>query len=261
MIKLIVTDLDGTLLNDKKEIPEGFWEVQETLHKQGVHFAIASGRPLHNIFTNFEKIKDRIFFISDNGSYVVYQGRELWVDPMLPQDVKNFVELSRTIEKSYPILCGKQMAFMEDRDEDLLKIALQYYQEFEIVDDLTKVTEPILKISLCDLVSSEKNSYPYFSKFENNYKIAVSGKVWLDITNYSADKGNAVKRIRDLLNISYDETMVFGDLLNDLQLMQSAKYSYAMKNAHPAIIEAANYTTEYDNNHDGVVSTIRQVCL
>ena len=52
--------------------------------------------------------------------------------------------------------------------------------------------------------------------------------------------------------------MVFGDYLNDLQLMKAGKYSYAMKNAQREIIEAANFVTEFDNNEDGVVKTIKE---
>ena len=55
--------------------------------------------------------------------------------------------------------------------------------------------------------------------------------------------------------------MVFGDYLNDLEMMQNAKYSYAMKNAHPEIIKVSNFVTKYDNNENGVVRTIRELGL
>lgn len=49
--------------------------------------------------------------------------------------------------------------------------------------------------------------------------------------------------------------------MNDIEMMQTAQYSYAMKNAHPDIIKAANYITEYDNNNNGVIEVIKQICL
>jgi len=52
--------------------------------------------------------------------------------------------------------------------------------------------------------------------------------------------------------------MVFGDFLNDYEMMQTAKYSYAMKNAHPEIIKIANFTTQFDNNQGGVTDVISQ---
>lgn len=257
MIKLIVTDLDGSLLNDKKEIPAEFWEIEESLHKRGITFAIASGRPLHNIAMEFDSIKNRTYFISDNGSYIVYKNDELLVRPLSEAIVNEFVAISRKIDNAYPVLCGKQMAFLEDNNEDVLKVALQYYQEYEIVKNLDAVKEPILKISICDFGDPSTNSYPYFKKYENDYKVAVAGTRWLDLTAFDADKGNAVKLLQQKLGISYDETMVFGDYLNDLQLMKAGKYSFAMKNAQPEIIEAANYITKFDNNENGVVETIK----
>lgn len=258
MIKLIVTDLDGSLLNDKKEISEDFWKVEKVLHENGITFAIASGRPLHNIAMEFDAIKQRTYFISDNGAYVVYRDEELLALPLSREIINEFVAVSRKIDNAYPILCGKQMAFLEDLNEDLKKVALQYYQEYEVVERLEDVTEPILKISMCDFGDPNTNSYPHFKKYEKAYKIAVAGTRWLDITGFDADKGNAVKLLQERLGVTYDETMVFGDYLNDLQLMKAGKYSYAMKNGQPEIIEAANFVTEFDNNEDGVVKTIKE---
>ena len=261
MIKLIVTDLDGSLVNDKKEIPEDFWALEKALYEKGVIFAIASGRPLHNIAMEFAAIKEHTYFISDNGSYIVHRDEELLVIPLGKEILKEFITVSRTLQNVFPVLCGKQMAFLENHNEALMKMALQYYKEYEIVKNLEEVTEPILKISLCDLEDPYSNSYPAFKPFENKYKVAVSGTHWLDITCFDADKGNAVKFLQQRLNIRYDETMVFGDYLNDLEMMKSGKYSYAMKNAQPPLFEAANFITEFDNNHGGVVHTIKKCCF
>lgn len=256
MIKLVVTDLDGSLLNDQKELPANFWEIERKLSAAGIKLAIASGRPHHNLVNLFAPVKDDVYFLSDNGSYVTYRGKELLVSPLDHSAVKTFVELSRPLENIYPVLCGKEKAYMEDNDQDLLKLALQYYQDYEIVDDLTKVEEVILKVSLCDLIDAETNSYPLYKQFENDYKVAVAGERWLDFTAFDANKGVAVKLLQEQLNILPEETMVFGDYLNDLDMMHAAKYSYAMKNAHPGIIEAANFVTELDNNENGVLATI-----
>lgn len=258
-IKLIVTDLDGSLLNDKKEVSKEFWDLEKQLAQQHIILGIASGRPHHNLLTLFDAIKDRTYFLSDNGSYVTYQEKELLVEMLDPAGVKAFVEKSRTLDRVYPVLCGKHRAYMEDNEETLLRQALQYYQHYEIVDDLTKIEEPVLKVSLCDLINAETNSYPHFKQYETTYKVAVAGERWLDFTAFNANKGVGVKLVQEQLGIGYDQTMVFGDYMNDLEMMQVAKYSYAMKNAHPGIIAAAAFITEFDNNNNGVVRTAEQV--
>ncbi|HEX7757728.1 MAG TPA: HAD family hydrolase [Niabella sp.] len=256
MIKLIVTDLDGSLLNDSKELPPGFWEIEKTLRAAGILFCVASGRPHHNLTTLFEPIKAHTYFLSDNGSYVTYNKEALLIKMLDPQIVTTLVKASRSLTDVYPVLCGMDKAYMEDHNDALLNQALQYYQSYQIVDDLTSVSAPILKVSLCDLQNAETNSYPHFKKFENEYKVAVAGERWLDITAFDANKGAAIRMLQQRLNIDFSETMVFGDYMNDLEMMQTAKYSFAMKNAHPAILAAASFTTELDNNHNGVLQTI-----
>lgn len=256
MIRLIVTDLDGSLLNDKKELPKDFWSLEEQLAQRNIILGIASGRPHHNLLALFAPIKERTYFLSDNGSYVTYRGQELLVEMMDPGTVSAIVSGARPLSKVYPVLCGKDKAYMENTEEALLKQALQYYQHYEIVEDLTKVTDPILKVSLCDLIDAESNSYPHFKQFEASCKVAVAGERWLDFTALNANKGVGVQLVQERLGIGYEETMVFGDYLNDLEMMNMAKYSYAMKNAHPGIIAAAAFITGFDNNEEGVVRAI-----
>ncbi|GAB3424010.1 HAD family hydrolase [Niabella aquatica] len=259
MIKLIAIDLDGSLLNDEKKLPPDFWQVIPQVFEKGITVVIASGRPFHNVSAVFERIKDQLYFACDNGSFVVHANEEVLVSRLDESSIKNFIEISRSIKDVYPVLCSKHIAYLEDCNESFKKQALTYYQEFRIVEDLTMVDDMIVKISLCDLAGSETNSYPFYKPFENDFKIAVAGKIWLDITNINGSKGNAIKAIQRRLNIEAEETLVFGDYLNDLDMIQNAGYSYAMKNAHPAILRAAKYITELDNNQGGVTDTIKKL--
>lgn len=261
MIKLIVTDLDGTLLADDKSLSPEFWDMEKQLRERGIIFALASGRPYYNMVSVFEKIKDHVYFISDNGAFAVFQSQAFLVDPLSDNYLKEFIEISRNIPQSYPILCAKEQAYMEDDNEKMLEQALKYYQHYKIVDDLTKISAPILKMSMCDLKNAEENTYPQYTKYKENYNVVVSGKVWVDITSKTANKGNAIKKLQERIGVGFEETLVFGDYLNDVEMMYTAKYSYAMKNAQQEVIEAAKYVTTYDNNNSGVLNIIRDLCL
>lgn len=67
--------------------------------------------------------------------------------------------------------------------------------------------------------------------------MAIAAHVFIDITSITANKGNAISGIQEELNISPQETLVFGDYLNDLEMMQNAKYSYAMKTRIPRLLK------------------------
>ena len=82
MIKLIATDMDGTLLNSKHEIDDSFYEVLPKLQEKGIKFTIASGRQYYSLLDTFEGISDNLLFIAENGTYVMYRGEEIMVNPL-----------------------------------------------------------------------------------------------------------------------------------------------------------------------------------
>ena len=261
MIKLIVTDVDGTLLNDRHEIHPDFWKIEEQLTGQGILFSIASGRQFYNLASKFERIKDRTMFFAENGTYVSHKGKELYVNPIEKSAAIDFIKMGRKLEDTDLILCGKESAYIETTDKEFKREIAKYYERLEVVEDLTKVEDIYLKVTLCNFNGVEDNTFPHFIDYTDRYKVAIAAKVFIDITSLNANKGNAIKDIQKEFNITPEETLVFGDYLNDLEMMKAAKHSYAMKNAHPEIIQVSNFVTSHDNNDNGVLRTIESLGL
>ncbi|MCG9973344.1 HAD family hydrolase [Christiangramia crocea] len=261
MIKLIVTDVDGTLLNDNHELHPDFWKIEEHLTKKGILFSIASGRQFYNLESKFERIKDRTMFFAENGTYVSHKGKELYVNPIEKNAAVEFIEMGRKLEHTNLVLCGKESAYIETDDSEFFSEISKFYERLQVVDDLTKVEDTYLKVTLCNFNGVEDNTFPHFVNYTDRFKVAIAAKVFIDITALDANKGNAIKGIQKELGISPEETLVFGDYLNDLEMMQVAKHSYAMKNAHPEIIQASNFVTSHDNNDNGVLRTIESLGL
>ena len=261
MIKLIVTDVDGTLLNDNHELHPDFWKVEEQLTKNGILFSIASGRQFYNLETRFERIKDRTMFFAENGTYVSHKGEELYVNPIEKTAAWEFIQLGRKLENTHLVLCGKDSAYIETSDKVFQREISKFYERLKVVEDLTQVDDIYLKVTLCNFNGVEDNTFPHLKDYTGKYKVAIAARVFIDITALDANKGNAIKGIQQELNISPEETLVFGDYLNDLEMMKVAKHSYAMKNAHPEIIHASNFVTSHDNNENGVLRTIEALGL
>ena len=260
-IKLIVSDLDGTLLDSNHNLPTDFWKIEQQLADKNILFAIASGRQLFNIISLFDRIKERTLFLAENGTFAYYKGEELFINDLPKSNAIEFIKIGRTVKDGYVILCGKKSAYVENTDERFLTEVKKYYTKLQIVDDLTQVDDVVLKVTICDFNDVPTNSYLYFKEFENDFKVAISGLIWLDVTSFTANKGVAIEIIHKKLAISKEETMVFGDFLNDLEMMETAEFSFAMKNAHKDIIEISNYTTDFDNNTNGVTQTIEKYLL
>lgn len=98
MIKLIASDMDGTLLNDRKELPGDFFEVFDELERRGIKFTVASGRSFDAVAHLFpEEYRTRLDFICDNGANVIHEGKQVSVTPL---DRPTFEQLIRACETS-----------------------------------------------------------------------------------------------------------------------------------------------------------------
>lgn len=258
-IKLIVTDMDGTFLNSKYEMSPDFPKVYQELKNRGIVFVPASGRQMSGITKYFDDIENEIGFIAENGGYIVYKNKELFADEMNRESVVKVIETVRKIPNARAVLSAKKKAYYETNDQEFIDFFTQYYTQNEKVPDLTQVmNDSTFKIAVYHKEGFEKNLYPALRQFEDDHlEVVVSGQYWLDVMNKKINKGIALEKLQKSLNILPEETMAFGDYMNDIEMLKNAEYSYAMKNAHPLVKETALYETS-SNDDFGVVEVIKE---
>lgn len=258
-IRLVVTDMDGTLLDDHKRAPEGLREVLVLLRERGVLFSPASGRQYATLAHEFDGVADGMVFIAENGTYVVRDGEELSSDPMDPAVVARVVESVRRLAAGGAdvgaVVCGKRSAYVERTDEAFLDEVRRYYLRNEVVEDVAAVDDDILKVALYDFGPAERITAPALAAFAGTHRVVVSGEHWVDVMNRTATKGAALGRLQGELGITPAQTMVFGDYLNDLEMLDAADWSFAMANAHPEVVRRARHLAP-SNNDNGVLRTI-----
>ena len=251
-VKLVVADMDGTLLNAKSEVSERFFNQFKELKKRNIHFVAASGRQYQSILHKLDSIKNDISIIAENGGLMQHNNKTNILLKLTSLDVLKSIEKLRQIKDCYIVLCGRKAAYIETKDSEFISKFSEYYSAYKVVDDLTKVKADIfLKIAVYHFESSETNVFPHISEIINEFQVTVSGQNWLDISHKNANKGYALNMLQKQLGIEKKETMVFGDYNNDLQMLQLAHFSYAMQNAHPNVKKIANFETR-SNNEQGV---------
>jgi len=260
MIKLIITDMDGTLLTSDNRLPDEFDTIYQQVKAAGIQFVVASGRQYHILKQEFEHIDHNILFVAENGGFIDYGKGTLLLHPFSKPDIRELIEAIRKIEGIYPVIGGRDSAYIENDHPDFLKEVEAYFVKCRKVDDLTCVDDELLKIAVCDLRNPEFNSYPILKSFNNRFQVSVSSHIWLDIMPLKVNKGEAVRFLQQHLGITTEETMVFGDYLNDYQMMQMAYHSYAMANAHPELKKVARFST-HSNDDNGVLKTIEEKLL
>ncbi len=260
MIKLIATDMDGTLLNDKKELPPDFYDILEELHRRNIHLVIASGRSYSTLKINFEGFTNKLDFICDNGAFVVIGGKVASMSILDPTRLSKMVDVCLSLG-AHPVLCGVNGIYFEKTSADFFNEVSKFYLNYICVDNIRSVKDDIFKVAICDIKNPEKNSYPVImEKFGNDFDAAVTGPIWMDLMNKGINKGAALREIQSALGISKSETMCFGDYFNDKELLLAADYGFVMENAHPDMFVYGKYRAE-SNNLCGVTKAIRQYAL
>ncbi|MEU5253995.1 Cof-type HAD-IIB family hydrolase [Streptomyces longwoodensis] len=261
-IRLVVTDMDGTLLDDDKRVPAGLWEALARLRERGVLFSPASGRQYATLAREFAEVADGMVFIAENGTYVVRDGEELSSDPMDRAVAADVVRAVRGLAAGGvdvgAVVCGKRSAYVERSDEPFLAEVRRYYLRHEVVEDVTAVDDDVIKVALFDFGSAERTTAPALAPFAGTHQVVVSGEHWVDVMNRTANKGAALRRLQRELGITPAQTMVFGDYLNDLEMLDAADWSFAMANAHPEVIRRARHLAP-SNNDNGVLRTLARV--
>ncbi|MEU6810173.1 Cof-type HAD-IIB family hydrolase [Streptomyces sp. NPDC046831] len=261
-IRLVVTDMDGTLLDDAKRIPAGLWPTLAELRRRGVLFSPASGRQYATLAEQFGDEGRGMVFIAENGTYVVRDGVELSSDPLAPAAAAGVLgtvrDLARRGVDVGAVVCGKRSAYVERSDEAFLAQVRKYYVRHRVVEDATAVDDEIIKVAVFDFGPAERTTAPTLQAFAATHQVVVSGEHWVDVMNATADKGAALRRLQRELGITPAQTMVFGDYLNDLEMLDAAEWSFAMANAHPEVVRRARHLAP-SNNDNGVLRTVARL--
>jgi Cof subfamily protein (haloacid dehalogenase superfamily) len=261
-IRLVVTDMDGTLLDGDGRIPEGLWPLLAELRERGVLFSPASGRQYATLAQQFAEARDGMVFVAENGTYVVRDGVELSSDTLDREVAARVVTTTRRLAVDGvnvgAVLCGKRSAYVERTDDAFLSEVKRYYALLRPVDDLTTVDDEFLKVALHDFGAAERATAPALEPLTSTHQVVVSSDHWVDIMNRTANKGAALRRLQRELGITPAQTLVFGDYLNDLEMLDAAEWSFAMTNAHPDVRRRARYLAP-PNTENGVLRTITRL--
>jgi len=258
-VKMVITDMDGTLLNSKSEVSEQFFELYAGLKSHQIKFVAASGRQYSSIHDKLNTIAEEIVIVAENGGYIKQGEKELGSILLTREQIEILLPVVRNKKGLYTVLCGKKSAYIDQNDEKFKNILREYYTKFQVVENLMHLPDDeFFKVAIYHFESSENYIYPVVKHLEDQLQVKVSGNNWVDISDPRANKGEAVKLLQDKYGISRNETMVFGDFNNDLEMIGQAFFSYAMANAHDNVKNAARFHTK-SNNEAGVEKVLKEL--
>ena len=143
------------------------------------------------------------------------------------------------------LLSCESKCYTDSADKAFLDYLINdMHNDMGIVDDLSSITEPFLKVAVCDFEGT-KNLMPYFKeRFDGEIKVVTSGNLWVDFIAPNANKGTALKDLAGYMHIKPEEIIAFGDQYNDTEMLQFAGISYAMSGGAPGISYYSTYVTD-----------------
>lgn len=250
MIKLVASDLDGTLLqNGAQELTPRAIDLISKLCDAGIHFVSASGRQYDNQKRVFSQLKDRISFIAENGSICIHQGTVISRSAIAEELAARILKEIKAQEYFEIVVSREDTCFIENNDPRFVNHIVNIMQNTtQIVEDITTVTGPILKIAICNMTDDTHLVNQYLKHlqelFGSEIKVVTSGNIWIDFIAPGSNKGTALEHLLNVFQVKPEECVAFGDQYNDIEMLQLVGTSYAMSNAAPGISNYSTYVTD-----------------
>ena len=256
-IRLVVTDLDGTLLSPDRTISDHAVEVISRLKEKGVLFTFITGRPWCAAERFAKRVGIDIPVISCNGA-VISRGYEiLWRNPMPLLHLRGLLEAAAD--------AGLTVLFSQEGREAAMSETDWTRQRNYPVHRPEDGEWHSLTADKVNLISGEKTDAfrllsSSFHGLRDKYKFVCYGDTGCEIAGRGVTKASALERYAADRGVGMDQVMAIGDNENDLEMLRLAAVGVAVRNATDAAKEAADYVCRADNT-DGVVEAIEKFCL
>ena len=267
-IKIVVSDLDGTLLKNDGSVGLETKKLIRELHNYDVLFSFATGR-LHSAVTDIAKdleIKNPI--ISLDGSVIKdFPSGETIFESFLK---KKYVEKAVKYADDYLLnvaLCHSDAIYYTEFNTVIPKLLNKFGAKYKEVSSYENLLDKTLEIVFAgDNKESiefvkDKFTFPYAFDCNASYYRSQSkrGLFYLDIRRAGSSKGKGLKRLLKYLNIKTHQAVVMGDWYNDISMFESDAIKVAMANSIPELIRNADHVTERSNNNEGPAEFLEMI--
>lgn len=249
-IKLIATDMDGTLLDPKGQLDLPRLEkILDQLEERGIRFVIATGNEIHRVKQLLGHLTERVVLIVANGARI-FEGNQLlqaqtWDDAMVNRALEFFK--GRECQDQFVVTSMnggfvKEGTVFTELDKFMTPEMIEkFYQRMHFVDEFdSSLFGGVLKMSMVvgeersDVVVQEINDL-----FDGHVRAVSSGYGCIDILQDGIHKAWGLEELLKRWDLKPEQIMAFGDSENDIEMLELAGVSYAMENAEETVKEVA----------------------
>lgn len=268
-VKLIAFDLDDTLLTDERKISPRTLKAIQTACEKGIYIVLCSGRAENGVLPyvramNIAGSQFGRYIIAFNGAsiYDLHLRTQIYTDTVNPEVLKYVYNEAK--KRGIASVVYEPSVVYSWLDSEWARMDAELCNlKFVIREDFEKFLEggfPKMLVPGKPEIISELKEY-LCEKLRDKADIFISKPFFLEVMSKGVGKGPSILRLASQLGLKKEQTMCFGDSMNDESMMRSCEHSVAMSNGLEYVKELCKYNTRFDNNNDGIADFLEEFVL
>ena len=255
MKKFLFFDVDGTLYNHDKVIPSSTLEALKIAKDNGHEIAIATGRAPFMIKSLLEELNIHTY-VSFNGQYVVYNDEVIFTDGVPNESLSKIIEFGNARNEPVVFLDDVQMIASIGGNEEIAASLATLKYPYPSIDATYYLNKPVYQT----LIFTDEEGEKEYSKQFPDVQLVRWHPVSCDILPKNGSKARGIQKLQQFAQIPLEDIYVFGDGLNDVEMLSYVPNSVAMGNGHPKAKETAKYVTNHVDEN-GIYNALKMLNL
>ena len=258
-IKLIASDMDGTLLDENGQVPPETFDLILALREHGVRFVASSGRRYDRLCDFFSPVKDRMDFVASNGAQVFADGVQIDREVYSHLAIRRLAKTVAMFPNMHLALFDRTKSYLLDDEDKFVREVDKDLPNVERIYELPSPQVSIIKASIfCDDGNVMDSAYVLQRELGGLFTFAPSGSSYIDAMQPGISKASGIAQVMEYHGIDASEVMAFGDAMNDYEIIRFVGTGCAMANGRPALRAVADRVIGSNVEH-AVQSEMRRV--
>lgn len=258
-VKLIASDMDGTLLDENGQVPPETFDLILALRERGVRFVASSGRRYDRLCYFFSPVKDRMDFVASNGAQVFADGVQIDREVYSHLAIRRLAKTVAMFPNMHLALFDRTKSYLLDDEDKFVREVDKDLPNVERIYELPSPQVSIIKASIfCDDGNVMDNAYVLQRELGGLFTFAPSGSSYIDAMQPGISKASGIAQVMEYHGIDASEVMAFGDAMNDYEIIRFVGTGCAMANGRPALRAVADRVIGSNVEH-AVQSEMRRV--
>lgn len=258
-VKLIASDMDGTLLDENGQVPPETFDLILALRERGVRFVASSGRRYDRLCDFFSPVKDRMDFVASNGAQVFADSVQIDREVYSHLAIRRLAKTVAMFPNMHLALFDRTKSYLLDDEDKFVREVDKDLPNVERIYELPSPQVSIIKASIfCDDGNVMDNAYVLQRELGGLFTFAPSGSSYIDAMQPGISKASGIAQVMEYHGIDASEVMAFGDAMNDYEIIRFVGTGCAMANGRPALRAVADRVIGSNVEH-AVQSEMRRV--